>query len=138
MAIYKNPQEMANNLKQNNSFVKSRVLNFLQNFASSETDDSYEQWAAQQGKQLQPKKPFNPGFANSSYKKQYYGDAEGDYSDQYLNDEDFLRYVDEQLAADDYWDDYEYAGIDADYERSYGPVRNDEGYQAYLKWKKNN
>ena len=132
----KTPLELANNFNKNSDFVKSRIVNFLQNYASSETDDSYEQWAAQQGKQLAPKKPFDPEFAKTDYKKQYYGDAEGSYSDQYLNDEDFLKYADQSLAADGMWDDYEYAGIDGDYERSYGPVRNDEGYQAYLEWKK--
>lgn len=128
----KTPLELANAFKNNSDFVKSRVVNFLQNYATSETDDAYEKWAAQQGKQLAPKKAFNPGFANSSYKKQYYGDATGSYEDQYLNDEDFLKYLDSELAADDMWADYEYAGIDDDYLRSYGPIRNDKSYQAYL------
>ena len=39
-------------------------------------------------------------------------------------------------TPNDLFDDMEYENIDADYERSWGPVNTPEKYAAYLKWLK--
>jgi len=138
MPTYKNPLDLANALNQKPEFNKEGTIEYLKQFASSETDDDYEKWAKGQGKTLKPKTPFDPGFAQSSYKKQYYGDAEGSYSDQYLADEDYLKkvYNDIYDDIDDYYAEQHYKDIDADYERSFGPVDTRSKYAAYQKWLK--
>ena len=67
------------------------IRRYYKQYGDGFTDDAYEEWANKKGKKLAPKRPFNEEFAKTDFKKQYYGDSEGTYQDQYLNDEDFLR-----------------------------------------------
>lgn len=115
----KTPLELASKFAQNNAYNRSRVLNFLENFGDHVTDDVYVDFAKEKG------------FEPKNYDKEGRG-----YYNEYINNEDFLKHIHEQGVLNGDWDDYEYAGIDDDYERSYGPVRDDRGYQAYLDWKK--
>lgn len=116
--IYKSPLEQAESLKQPNPYDKARVLNFLENYGDHVTDDAYLDFAKARG--------ITPGAPDQ--KRGYYN--------EYITNEDFLKHVNDEKEKAGEWDDYEFAGIDDDYQRSYGPVTNSEQYDSYLKWKK--
>lgn len=117
---FKTPLAQAEALNKVNDYDKERVLNFLQNYGDHVTDDAYLDFAKQKG--------IKVGTPNE--KRGYY--------DEYIQNEDFLKNVHDALASACEWDDYEYAGIDDDYERAFGPVTNKDQYHHYLEWKKNN
>lgn len=81
-------------------FDKEAIKTYYKQFGDGFTDDAYELWAEQKGKKLGPKTPFDKGFAETDYKKQHYGGADGTYADQYLNDEEFLREAWETIYPD--------------------------------------
>lgn len=117
---FKNPKALANQIENNYpTYDRSRVLNFLEHYGDHMTDDAYLDFAKSKG--------FEP--------KNYDENGRG-YYNEYINNEDFLKQVHDIGALNGEWDDYEFAGIDADYERAFGPVTNDEQYQSYLKWLK--
>ena len=118
---FKTPDQLANNLYKNHAYDKERVLNFLENYGDHMTDDAYVEFAKSKG--------FEP--------KNYDEKGRG-YYNEYIKNEDFLKHVSDSLAENGEWDDYQYAGIDADYERSFGSVDTPEKYKAYLQWKKEN
>ena len=76
-------------------FNKEKVVKYLKQFGDGFTNDDYVEWAKRVGKTLQPPKPLNPEFAETSFAKQHYGEPVS-YADQYLNDDDYLK---------EYWND---------------------------------
>lgn len=117
--LYKNPFSQAEGASNEpNAYDRARVLNFLENYGDFLTDNAYLDFAKAKG--ITPGKP----------------DSNRGYYNEYIKNEDFLREVNDGMEKDNQWDDYEFAGIDDDYKRSYGPVTNGKQYDSYLKWKK--
>ncbi len=128
------PKPIVDRLGKIPAFNKERTIAFLKQYGDGFTNDDYVDWAKKKGKTLSAPKPLNPEFAKTEFAKQHYGEPVS-YADQYLNDDEYLE---------GYWNDayedinehyFSGLGIDDDYERSFGPVTNDEQYQSYLKWK---
>ena len=114
---FKNPLAQAESFKVND-YDRDRVLNFLENYGDQVTDDAYLDFAKEKGIQVgQP-------------------DEKRGYFNEYIKNEDFLKRIHDDKAKYNEWDDYEFAGIDDDYTRSFGPVTKGDQYQSYLKWKK--
>lgn len=134
---FKTPTPIVDNLSKVPPFDKEKIVAYLKNYGNGFTNDDYVDWAKKKGKTLLPPKPLNPEFAKTSYVRQFYGEPVT-YADQYLNDDEYLQGYWNDAYEDILEDYYSQLGIDADYERSYGPVTNEDQYQAYLKWKGNN
>lgn len=140
MPIYKDPRELSQKIWSVPKYNKDAIVSYLKQYGTGETDDIYKEWALKKGRQLKPTK-LNPEFLKTDFARQTYGDATETYADQYLNDDEWLQERWPEIAEDalDYYnniEDQEYEGVDADYERSYGPVDTRSKYAAYLEWLK--
>lgn len=113
MKVYKTPDE----LFAPSPFNKIKVLKWLEKYGDHMTDDAYLDFAKSKG--------ITPGQVG---KRGYY--------DEYTKNDDFLKSVYNSLDENDEWDEKPYGEIDADYERSYGPIYNDAQYNHYLNWLK--
>ena len=133
--IYKDPRELAQNLNNIPPYNKEATVKYWTQFGDGFTDDAYESWAKEKGKQLKPRTPLNPEFAKTQLARQTWQNPEkdGTYKDQYLADDEWL-----QESWNELFDEIlEYSGlIDEDYTRSYGPIDSADKYNHYLQWKK--
>ena len=87
---FKEVDPIVESLSKAPAFDKEKTQAYLKQYGTGMTDDAYVDFAKRKGKTLQPPKPLNPEFLKTDYAKQNYGDAKTTYSDQYLNDDDFL------------------------------------------------
>lgn len=131
--IYKSPLDLPN--IQIPPYNKEAAVKYWKNYGDGFTDDAYESWAKERGKQLKPRTPLNPEFAKTQLARQSWFDPEhdGTYKDQYLADDEWLEETWNDLFAEMLEE-----VVDGDFTRSYGPIDSAEKYDAYLKWKENN